>query len=480
MNKNSGFAYVGLIAGVVVVLAFGYLCFNVWQNGIDSSVLTIAPLHRKAESRNTNSTANTNSAVNSNTNVSTANWKTYTNTTVGYSLKYPADWKATESNSGVSLTGTSATGTQFSTPTVTVKTKTELFPKDSCLTDQKNVTVAGTSRVRQTEGCSYAGSEVATFFPRSAGFLVVSWTTDVPSQYLTYEQILSTITSDETLGWKTYENTDFHFSIKHPADWKVTTSDSNNATAVTLASANKGESVSFYPEGEFDFGTPSYRAAVPVTLGGKTANRVSYSANADGSQPTVCYYQFATVPETGWVAPNSEGKNGNRIHTACTESAIVKTMLSTLTFDETLGWTTYTNTTWGFSFKYPAGWSVVQDALTTTRPSYTGPNDKLVVRETGSASLPSMTLWVDVDGFGPFFPNHIWTIAKGASGFSVTKKTTEDPSPYRDSSVYSIEASEVSTVTQKRFLIFFDQKNQEKSEWDATVESVLSTFTFTQ
>lgn len=94
----------------------------------------------------------------------------------------------------VFISGKSSTGKPFSTPEVTVKQGDKLYSKDSCLEKQENVMVGGIARIQQTEGCSYAGATVATFFTQGTGYLVLAWTTDVEDQFTTYEQILSTFT----------------------------------------------------------------------------------------------------------------------------------------------------------------------------------------------------------------------------------------------------------------------------------------------
>ncbi|MFH1171454.1 MAG: hypothetical protein V1778_02865 [bacterium] len=128
-----------------------------------------------------------------------ADWKTYTNTTLSFTLRYPSTWQVTEANDSVSIHGTSnlnanssADDIAFTTPGVVIKTQQSLFPDDECLTEQTNVNAAGAQRIRQIKGCSYAGSTVATYFQRGDAYVVFSWTTDVPDQYPTYDQILST------------------------------------------------------------------------------------------------------------------------------------------------------------------------------------------------------------------------------------------------------------------------------------------------
>ncbi|MBI4092307.1 MAG: hypothetical protein HY420_00085 [Candidatus Kerfeldbacteria bacterium] len=100
-----------LFGAAVVVLIFGYM---LWPK--DEEITSTGPVIVKNtnaavsgnangnlnlnQNSNTNANANNNTNANSNTNTATdltAGWKTYTNTTFGYSIKYPSDWKANES-----------------------------------------------------------------------------------------------------------------------------------------------------------------------------------------------------------------------------------------------------------------------------------------------------------------------------------------------------------------------------------------------
>jgi len=92
-----------LICAIVLIIALGYL---VWFYCV-----------KKDETANTVPTATTNTNVNSNTNsAATADWKTYTNSTYGFSFKYPKDWKLDDdkSDNTISLFDTNKSyGTDF-------------------------------------------------------------------------------------------------------------------------------------------------------------------------------------------------------------------------------------------------------------------------------------------------------------------------------------------------------------------------------
>lgn len=144
-----------------------------------------------AEQENTSST-------NSTENTKPDDWNTYINPDHGYSVQYPKDWDAAVSENDQNQVNLAPTGKEygpFESPFVSISFKDELYPDDPCLMRDETVEVAGVSYHQQEEGCSYAGSTVATFFPVDQGdmqYLVISWTTDVPEYFDTYNKILST------------------------------------------------------------------------------------------------------------------------------------------------------------------------------------------------------------------------------------------------------------------------------------------------
>lgn len=142
------------------------------------------------------STTNTNSTTNQNTNTTTdptAGWKTYTNTQLKYSIKYPSDWSiGLETDKQTTISG-AGNGTPFTAPSVSITTSEPDQPS-SCLLKEEAVTVLGESRLRQTQGCGYAGSNIATFIKKGSAYFSVSWTEDVSAAYPTYDLMLSTFT----------------------------------------------------------------------------------------------------------------------------------------------------------------------------------------------------------------------------------------------------------------------------------------------
>ncbi|MCH7492487.1 hypothetical protein IID19_02730 [Patescibacteria group bacterium] len=151
----------------------------------------------------------------------TSDWQTYENTDLEYSFSYPADWTISTTNGRVYVSG-AAELNKFGAPGVRVYSKGNFYPDDSCLIDSTIVTIGTNEHTRQTEWCSYAGAEVATFIERGEGYVVVSWTTDYGNYYDTYEQILSTFKFlPDTSDWQTYTNEEYGYKIKYPNSYRI-------------------------------------------------------------------------------------------------------------------------------------------------------------------------------------------------------------------------------------------------------------------
>lgn len=111
---------------------------------------------------NVNTTVNTNSTTNTNTAASlTDDWKTYTNSTIGYSMKYPANWKVSTCGYGAVWLGTQGVlcGSDAPTSDVIVDQMAKGTDLNTTLTNEKKdmidpvqttVTVGGVQATRLT------------------------------------------------------------------------------------------------------------------------------------------------------------------------------------------------------------------------------------------------------------------------------------------------------------------------------------------
>jgi hypothetical protein len=119
-------------------------------------------------------------------------WQKYTNSDYGFSIKYPSDWNVKENENTISISAQEKSSDPFQTSYISISSKSSLYPEDACLMQDKTIILNNKQYRQQEEGCSYAGSAVATFFPSDNNYIVVSWTTDVEESFDTYEAMLST------------------------------------------------------------------------------------------------------------------------------------------------------------------------------------------------------------------------------------------------------------------------------------------------
>lgn len=183
-------------------------------------------------SANTNSVSNSNTLTNTNT-VSTADWKTYTNSTLGYSIQYPPSW---------TIENHAITGILVTPPTSEVPGKEwginrQIYIKALATQDelasvenQVRKTINGVE-VIQGEFSPSSYATVDTYFPKGSGFIKVTWATTYDNT--TFQEILSTLTlASPTADWKTYTNTALGFSLKYPSEYAVRVNDQSNITQV--------------------------------------------------------------------------------------------------------------------------------------------------------------------------------------------------------------------------------------------------------
>lgn len=180
----------------------------------------------------------------------TANWKTYTSTTLGFSIKYPSDAKITEQQNGsVSLLiwgPTQKANTEFydgvnlnfnadSLKGQTLKAFTDKRVEDSKINGEILIPLKPTT-IGAVEGYMFRASGLGehnyTFLPSKSGeyFEIINSTNDPTNKGFvkTADQILSTFkfvsasdgesqnSRDKTANWKTYTNETYKFSFKYP------------------------------------------------------------------------------------------------------------------------------------------------------------------------------------------------------------------------------------------------------------------------
>lgn len=283
---------------------------------------------------NANVTMNANSAVNTNTTTNTntpddttADWKTYTNAELGYSIMYPPSWTVRPGDPASIDSSKEYTVEYPEGYTYGLIIKTQKDPNEiGKLQDSKKLTINGTEA---TQGEIPGIPDVTvTIIQKGSTILRISWAQTIPEQIP--RQILSTLTfTSPTADWKTYTNTKYAFSFHYPADWQVSEEESPYRLADGFFVTPPGERwvIAILPRGEYDRGVPAYSRIESATLGGKTTERRIFS-NEENGAGVLCWYQFPQAPAENWLVP------GNRIETPCTETEAIKTLLSTFQFTE--------------------------------------------------------------------------------------------------------------------------------------------------
>lgn len=210
----------------------------------------------------------------------TANWKLYTNTTYGYSIKYPSTWNLQNSaGRNPDLTNqqlaqeTYVSAFDPNVPhinpgdarrevSISVRTQDQnarplvCADLNDCLNKinyiyaqdakKQEIQVAGHTGIQIT----YAGPEwiqMTDAFVFMNGYLyqfgLITQKSDHPTMLPIFDQILSTfsLTEDKanpTVNWKTYKNIDYSYQISYPTGWSVTREEKANAHLVQLTQIN--------------------------------------------------------------------------------------------------------------------------------------------------------------------------------------------------------------------------------------------------
>lgn len=123
----------------------------------------------------------------------TAGWKTYTSTTLNYSINYPQDWILDEAMRPSTIQILPPNYREVSslemTPAVFIKDLDKMLT-DELTTDKRDVTINGISAKRQIEH-GFAAYNY-TYFPKSSRYISVHWADLFSDNYPQYETILST------------------------------------------------------------------------------------------------------------------------------------------------------------------------------------------------------------------------------------------------------------------------------------------------
>ncbi|MFA6473683.1 MAG: hypothetical protein WCV85_02315 [Patescibacteria group bacterium] len=153
---------------------------------------------------------------------------------------------------------------------------------------------------------------------------------------------------------------------------------------------------------------------------------------------------------------------------------------NTNTSVSTAGWKTYENSAWKFSFKYPKEWTFIRDLLPKTTKDGTSPTENLLIGlpiADNQDARPSINIIINPSGFGPIFPDLVYTIKKAATGFAIVEEKTVTTDAATEPGFYQIQA--ITSSDSQVFDIFFSTNEKDKDTWAPLVKTILSTFRFT-
>jgi hypothetical protein len=148
---------------------------------------------------------------------------------------------------------------------------------------------------------------------------------------------------------------------------------------------------------------PAWELIVGVIIGALLFGAIGYLAGSKNANTT----NDATATATT-VADDSA---------TVTESAS-----TTTTADMTANWKTYTNDTYGFSFRYPNTFAVSEDK------NYTSLDNKNAQTIIIKNSTNSLTVWINPDGFGLEGASDRYTANIANGKINVTEKIQNQPS----------------------------------------------------
>ena len=292
-----------IVATIVVAGVSGYLLFKAGnpKESENQNVVVVNQANNNSNTNivtNTNQVANINASVNTNTTADlTAGWKTYTNTTFGYQMKYPADYLAKDASKGSTISKGALNGSPYYrvdvvvyvTPITGGREGQDIytwakngFPRDANVEKEhanlRQVTLGGIT-YWASDG-DLGSTPIPDFMVFHDNKLFVL--TDYRVVDKTVDTNLTIISSfkftDPTAGWKTYTNTTIGFTIKHPDGWRIDDTSTSNKVWFNPSGTENVDSIEvgtttktldqLYEEADVAPGTKSR-----TTLGGQPAIR---------------------------------------------------------------------------------------------------------------------------------------------------------------------------------------------------------------
>lgn len=510
MKNQKGIVWIPILIMVVSVAAFSAMAYLIWQKSTSSAQttdLTKPPVRHVAKNEpgaagsgsvgNTNSSANTNA----NTNISTAGWKTYTNSTYYFSFQYPANWTVKEDEKTAPFHVTVSNATEGSINFMARYPFSTTEPDDATCTTRA-VTYGGKKATEYTCTSKSAPSYNATKVIFDT--LPFGWQNDHAEKNTNHEryiaggatttekEILETLKfTDPTASWKTYTNTKYKYSFQYPKDWTLGDSPTSSTPSPTAADiafdgpgysgfrfgvrvsqpANCSSLKTCVDKNSITFGSGEATSTLTsTTLGGKDALTTMITRPTTGDWKYYAYYVYST---SNFYTVFTTAKATDDAATKPTFDEI----LSTFTFNETLGWKTYTNTKYAYSIKYPSSYmqSGEQKKIQLQKGKLEGDTTHRVqvytyngTEQGWNAEEKSWFQWA-LDGFpsSTLFA-HKRTVTLGSNTFTAADF---DPGSYSNLVYYCL-------VKGEKVYLLTDWRVGDTA--NTTNEDIISTFTFTK
>lgn len=276
---------------IVALLLLMDISMGIFRNG---TVITKNTNTKNVNSQNTNaakvvvnSNANVNDSLATNTNESASqvvDWKTYSNSSKGYSISYPPTWILNEALAPGVI--------QLIPPDAASKTSLERSPAVFITSDVQAISmeygdrivgsINGVQVVQVTGGAMY--EEEATFFPVTSGYVTIRWPKAFASEYKDYVGILNSFKlTDPTVALRTYTNTVYQYELKYPGAWTAPLADA------TIAEFTVGVRQPFWIETVAAYDTPDYIAGTRTTV---TINNHAAFQQTEGGESTYIVTYF--------------------------------------------------------------------------------------------------------------------------------------------------------------------------------------------
>jgi len=151
----------------------------------------------------------------------TANWETYMNTTLGYSVKYPSGWEVKILKNAVSIVD--PCGKQVCDSVWISNTVDQNDPAFKEAKQKRSVKVRELETYQTVRPSSDGLATLKYFyFEKDEEWWLIQFTQTNEKAGITFNLMLSTFRFlGEAEGWETYTSSQYSFSFKYPTDWDV-------------------------------------------------------------------------------------------------------------------------------------------------------------------------------------------------------------------------------------------------------------------